>query len=93
MNRSRQILHLLLAFMVITSIVVMTGHNYSHVPSEISTCELCIHHGNSNSAVETETHTVFLVPPADSFVQNHQPVLAQNIDYFHQPSRAPPRST
>lgn len=93
MNRQRQTLHILLALMVAVSIVVLSGHNYSHTQSELTSCELCIHHGNSGATVPAEIDTVFETELPDTFIQNHPPTRPTYTDFYHQPSRAPPGIT
>jgi hypothetical protein len=93
MNRHQQILHILLALMITISVVVLSGHNYSHAQSDITTCELCIHHGNSSSAILAEINAVFATQLPGTFIQIRHPSLPANTDFYHQPSRAPPRFT
>ena len=91
MNKRRQILHILLALIVTVSIVVLSGHNYSHNLSDLTSCELCIHHGNSGSAIAAQIDAVFATLLPGTYTQNYQPTLPANTDFYHQPSRAPPR--
>jgi len=93
MNKQRQTLHILLALMVIVSIVVLSGHNYSHTQPDITSCELCIQHGNSSSAILAEIDAVFATLLPGTFIQNRHPSLPAYTDFYHQPSRAPPHFT
>jgi len=93
MTIRRQSLHILLALMITVSMVVLSGHNYSHARSDISSCELCVHHGNSNSAIAAEIATIFATPLAGPFIQSHHLTLQANTDFYRPPCRAPPRIT
>jgi len=93
MNRQRKTLHLLLAFLVAVSIVLLSAHNYSHSQSGLTACQLCIHHDNSGSAITLDADAVFFASVPDTFVQVQQPAPPPNTDFYHQPSRAPPPFT
>jgi hypothetical protein len=91
MNTQNQTIHILLALMLTVSIVVLSGHNYSHSRVNLTSCQLCIHHGNSDNAITLEIDKVFFAPVLATFIQIHQPEPPANTDFYHQPSRAPPR--
>ena len=91
MNTRNQTIHILLALMLTVSIVVLSGHKYSHSRVDLASCQLCIHHGNSGNAITLEIDEVFFAPVLATLIQIHQPEPPANTDFYHQPSRAPPR--
>ena len=93
MNTQTKVLHALLALILTLSIVVLTGHSYSHEQPDLSSCQLCIQHGNSNNAIVPEASFVYVVTILESFKQGEQPASPATNDFYHQPSRAPPQLT
>ena len=92
MNKRQQLLHMLLALLIVVSIVVINGHNYSHSQAELTSCQLCVHHGSSNDAIAPEIDSVYFAPVLATIIQTKPPVQLANNNFYSQLSRAPPRT-
>jgi hypothetical protein len=90
MNKRKRTMHLLLTMLLMVSVVVLSGHNYSHSQQDLTTCQLCIHHGSSGSGTLPDVDVVFIATIPATFSQDHQALLPANTDFYRQPSRAPP---
>jgi hypothetical protein len=90
MSKQLKLPKLILALLFTVSVMVLSSHNYSHAQTEFSSCQLCIHHGNTDGFASAEPHAFVVVTVPNFVFQIQQPQIPSNTDLYHQPSRGPP---
>jgi len=90
MNKRHKALNMLLAMLVAVSIVVMSGHNFNHVQSDLASCQLCINHDNVGKAIAAEFGFFSTLSGPAAWVQNVQSAQPAISIFYYPPTRGPP---
>lgn len=91
MSRPNKILSLMLTLVVAFSLVFLTAHSYSHQNSELTSCHLCIQHGNSGHAITSSDSTPGVLILESAPIQTTQIVSALVATHYRLQARAPPQ--
>lgn len=90
MSRPDKILRLMLTLVVAFSLVFLTAHSYSHQNAELTSCHLCIQHGNSGHAIVSSDSTLGVFKLEPTPIQTPQVVAAVVATCYRIQARAPP---
>jgi hypothetical protein len=90
MKSPNKILSLMLTLVVAFSLVILTAHSYSHQNTELTSCQLCIQHGNSGHAITPSENTPSVFHSDTPFQATLKIVSAVFSAHYRLPVRAPP---
>jgi len=80
----------MLALVVAFSLVFLTAHGYSHQSAELTSCHLCIQHGNSGHAITSSDSSLSVFMLESAPIQTAPVVSAVVAPHYRLKARAPP---
>ncbi len=93
MNKRHLVYKILLALLLTSSYVILSGHISSHTPSNTTTCVLCFSHGSAASAIPVAGTPIAVMPVTTGQYTPFYTAHLQMGFIAHNPARAPPISS